>query len=361
MDSRSPDPRSRAGALRLFTVVFWILFGAISGLQIQVSMLSHHHSWALVLGYQVLVWAVWIPCSFAIFALVHRWPVFPVRPPAIAAHLLVSSAFAVAHVAFWVGVELWFRPYDFMNPVAFLPRFSDMMLVQGPLEVVLYALVALAYHAIMVTAREREREQQAAKLEQSLAEARLQAVRLQIQPHFLFNTLNAIGSLIRGGQDAEAIAMLGGLSDLLRYSLDHAGGARVPLETEAAMVERYLGIQRTRFADRLAVEIDVAPDTRRAEVPVLLLQPLVENAVQHGIATSNNGGRVTLRARRYGGILQLELFNTGRLVAGKREGIGLSTTVSRLAQMYGERSHFELREEEGGVMARVAIPWSVAP
>ena len=352
---------TRSARLRLAAAAFWLFFGAVSGLQIQISMLSHHHSWALVIGHQVLVWAVWIPYSVAIGALLQRLPVIPARPPALALHLLVAMALGVAHIALWVGIELWLKPYDFMNPVRFGLRFDSMLLVQVPLEVVLYALVALAHHAEAFYAGEREREQQAAQLEKSLAEARLHALELRIQPHFLFNTLNAISSLVRAGQASQAIAMVSGLSDLLRYSLDHAGGARVTLDAEVAMVERYLDIQRLRFPDRLTVELDVSPEARRAEVPVLLLQPLAENAIQHGIAASSAPGRVTLRARRHGDALLLELFNTGKLGPTKRDGIGVSTTLSRLDQMYGERGNFELVEQEGGVMVRVAIPWSTAP
>ena len=352
---------TRSWHLPLFTTVFWLLFGAISGLQIQISMLSHHHAWQLVVGHQVLVWTVWIAYSFAIGALLRRLPVFPVRFLPLLTHTAIAVVFSVAHIALWVGVELWLRPYDFMNPNAFEPRFSDMLLVQVPLEVVLYALVALVHHALAFTAREREREQRAAQLEKSLTEARLHALKLQIQPHFLFNTLNGIGSLIRVGQAPQALAMLGGLSDLLRYSLDHAGGSRVALDEEVGIVGHYLEIQRQRFSDRLTVELDVASDVRRAEVPVLLLQPLVENAIQHGIATSSAPGRVTLRARRADDVLLLELFNTGRLSMGRREGVGLSATRSRLAQMYGERGRLELLEVDGGVLVCVSIPWSTAP
>jgi len=353
MDSRPP----RRGR---FVVAFWLLFGAISGLQIQLSMLAHHHSWVLVLGYQVLVWAVWIACSHVIAALVRRVPLVPPRPLPILLHLGVALAFATLHAMFWVGVELWLRPYDFMNPVAFLPRFEEIAFVQVPLELVLYALVALAWNADALAARDRERERQAAQLEKSLAEARLHALELQLQPHFLFNTLNGIASLIRAGQQAQAIEMMGGLSDLLRYSLEHAGGTRVTLEAEAGMARRYLDIQRLRFADRLTTELDVAPEARRAQVPVLLLQPLAENAIQHGIAASSASGRVSIHARREGDELRIEVRNTGRLGVARREGVGLSTTISRLAQMYGERARFELLEEPGGVIARVAIPWSVA-
>jgi LytS/YehU family sensor histidine kinase len=165
---------------------------------------------------------------------------------------------------------------------------------------------------------------------------------------------------VRAGQSEQAIAMMGGLSDLLRYSLDRGGGSRVALEEEATMVERYLDIQRLRFADRLEVEIDVTADAARGAVPVLLLQPLAENAIQHGIATSHAPGLVRVRARRDGDDLEIELFNTGRLSPDARHRVGLSTTISRLHHLYGDRGRFELIEREGGVLARVRLPWSPA-
>jgi two-component system LytT family sensor kinase len=348
----------RSPRLRLLTVAFWLLFGAVSGLQIQISMLAHHHSWGMLLGYQVLVWSVWIVYSRAIGALLERVPLAPARPGPIALHLSVALVLAALHAVIWVGIELWLKPYDFMNPRSFSHRFEKMAIWLIPFEILLYGLVALAHHVIAATARERERERRAAQLETSLAEARLHALELQVRPHFLFNTLNGIGSLVRGGQTAEAMGMIGGLSDLLRYSLDHGGGSRVTLEEEATMVERYLDIQRLRFPDRLVVELDLPPETLRAEVPVLLLQPLAENAIQHGIARSNAGGRVTVRARRHDAELWIEVFNTGTLPARVEPGIGLSTTTSRLAQMYGDGARLELLEQSGGVVARVRVPWS---
>ena len=237
----------RAVRSRLLLPGFWVLFGIISGIQIQVSMLSHHHSWVRVLAYQVLVWSLWIPASIVIAALIRRVPLAPPRAGAVLVHLLVAVAFGVAHAALWVALVLWMRPYDFMNPNAFGETFCWIAVSQMPLEILLYGLVALAVHTRAALASARERELRAAQLETSLAEARLHALEVQIQPHFLFNTLNAIGALVRMGKSAEAIGMIGGLSDLLRYALDRAGGTRVPLDEETAMLARYLEIQRLRF------------------------------------------------------------------------------------------------------------------
>jgi hypothetical protein len=344
----------------LLLVGFWTLFGIIAGIQIQISMLSHHHSWPLVLAYQVLVWDLWVGFTLLIVALVRRVPLVPARPGPILFHVAVGLLVGTLHAALWVALVLLMKPYDFMNPTSFPSWFGDVAISQMPLELLLYGLVALAWYARRAFADARERAVRAAQLEQKLAEARLHALELQIQPHFLFNTLNGISALVRGGQKAEAIGMIAGLSDLLRYALDRAGGARVALDEEAAMLARYLEIQRLRFPDRLTSAIEVAPGAGRAAVPVLLLQPLAENAIRHGIAPSEAPGRVTLRAFREGDRLRVEMFNTGRLDPDGVQGIGLATTRARLEELYGAGQSLVLRQENGGVLASLTLPWSEA-
>lgn len=156
----------------------------------------------------------------------------------------------------------------------------------------------------------------------------------------------------------EAVTMIAGLSDLLRYTLDHAGEQRVPLEDEANITRRYLEIQRTRFPDRMTYEIAVAPDALRAAVPTLILQPLAENAIRHGVAQSAAAGRVEIRAFREDDNLRLDVFNTGKLAAGHTLGIGLRNTIARLRHLYGDHQPFGIRQAELGVVASVTIPWS---
>ena len=344
----------------LLTAVCWPLFGAFSGLQIQISMLSHHHSWLAVISYQVLVWSLWIPITLAIGALLRRVPLRRLPPAGLMLHAAAAFAFGIAHVAAWIAAELVLVPYDFMNPTSFLPRFYRVAFFQVPIEMVLYSLVVLAYSVDETSERARENERKAAQLETSLAQARLHALELQTQPHFLFNTLNGIAALVRAGQPKEALTMIGGLSDLLRYALDRAGGGTVPLAEEVKTVERYLEIQSLRFGNRLSFEVRVDPDAARAAVPALLLQPLVENAVRHGLSRSDAPGRIALTAERRGEQVAIEIFNTGRLDGARKNGIGLSNTMARLSQLHGDRARFELAEHDSGVMARVMLPWSEA-
>src|SRR5262245_62012836 len=190
---------SRSARRRLLVVGFWPVFGALAGLQIQISMLSHHHSWWRVISYQVLVWSLWIAITFAIAALLRRVPLRGFRPGAIAIHAVAALAFGFAHVAAWVTTEFVLVPYDVMNPTHYSDRFESIAFFQMPLEILLYGLVVLAFAVDESNERARERERTAAQLETSLAEARLHTLELQTQPHFLFNTLNGIAALVRAG------------------------------------------------------------------------------------------------------------------------------------------------------------------
>ncbi len=193
---------SRSARRRLFVFGVWPLFGILFGFQIQISMLAHHHSWVRILSYQVFVWSLWIAYAFAIRALLRIPGLRRLSAPAVLAHLAVALGFGVTHVVFWVATELVLKPYDFMNPTSFGDRFVQVLTFQLPLEALLYGLVALAWRLDHAAAHALERERRAAQLETSLAKARLTALELQTQPHFLFNTLNGIGALVRGNQNA---------------------------------------------------------------------------------------------------------------------------------------------------------------
>jgi len=346
-----------AARRRLLVFIFWPLFGVFAAFQIQISMLSHHHSWPLMISYQVLVWSLWIGITFAVVRLMRLVPLQPLRPGAFLFHAVAAWVFGFLHVTAWAATEFLLKPYDFMNPVAFKPRLGGLLFFQMPLEFTLYAMVVLVRLVDESAARARDRERKAAQLETSLAQARLHTLELQTQPHFLFNTLNGIGALVRAGENSKALTMISGLSELLRYALDRTGGAHVSLAEEMRTIERYLEIQSLRFPDRLTFGVQLEPQTTRAAVPPLLLQPLVENAVRHGLAVSDEPGRIALTAARQGEEVVIEIFNTGRLDPERRTGIGLANTTARLEQLYGDRARFGLAERDGGVVASVTLPW----
>jgi two-component system LytT family sensor kinase len=192
----------------------------------------------------------------------------------------------------------------------------------------------------------------AARLEAQLSRAQLDALKMQLNPHFLFNTLNSISSLMYTNVDA-ADAMLARLSEFLRLTLDRPAEQEVTLETELDFVRRYLEIERIRFEERLRVTIDVEPGCERSLVPALLLQPLVENAIHHGVARRSEGGEISIDARRDGGTLRLRVYNDAEAGA-MHERVGLANTRARIEALHGWM-HIDTR---AGFRVELSIPWS---
>jgi LytS/YehU family sensor histidine kinase len=228
-----------------------------------------------------------------------------------------------------------------------------------------YLLLVGAAYTFDYYRRLRDREVQAARLDESLAEARLEALKMQIQPHFLFNTLHTISELVHEDPDA-AERMIVRVGDLLRLTVDNAQAHEVTLAQEVEFLEAYLEIQRTRFHDRLRVMVSVGEGTGAALVPNLVLQPLVENAIRHGAASTGGHGRILVKCERRGERLRMEVHDNGRgphpaPPHGARQGVGVRNTRARLEQMYGPGGTLELTHcPIGGTIAAVEIPLSLA-
>ncbi len=240
-----------------------------------------------------------------------------------------------------------------------LPR---IILIESFNGLITYAVIVGFFYSFDYYQKFRERELKAAQLEGRLAQAELQNLKTQLQPHFLFNTLHAISVLMQENVPA-ANRMLVRLSELLRMALDSAGAQEVTLKQEMEFVERYLEIEQTRFQDRLSVKIVVDPATLDARAPSLLLQPLVENAIRHGIARRAGAGLLEIRAQREGDKLKLQVRDNGPGLqtdadSSMVKGVGLSNTRARLDQLYGSAHSFEIgNAEDGGVLVTVTIPF----
>jgi two-component system, LytTR family, sensor kinase len=221
-----------------------------------------------------------------------------------------------------------------------------------------WAILGIIY-AIDYYLKYREHQLKASRLETQLAEAQLQALKMQLHPHFLFNTLHAISALVH--KDVEAAdRMIARLSDLLRITLDSVGVQEISLKQELEFLTRYLEIEQTRFQDRLSVDIDIDPDALDARVPNLILQPLVENAIRHGVATRSAAGRIRVRARRDEHVLRLEVSDDGPGLSNGlvKEGVGLANTRARLEQLYGSAHRLDFTNAEGGgLTVDLAIPF----
>jgi hypothetical protein len=282
-------------------------------------------------------WVVWLLFAPAIVALSRKFPfdgngwriALPVHFAAALFALVVHALIRRS-----LGAVIMWIPSD---------PLSVLLYAQAHINFMTYWAVVGATHIYDYYSRYRERELRAAELERQLTRAQLDALTSQLQPHFLFNTMNSISAFMR--TDAErADRMLARLSELLRATLQHNNAQEITLRQELHFVDQYLEIQQERFADLLTIERDVGQETLDALLPPLILQPIVENAVQHGIAARLNGGRLTIIARRDDDMLEVRVIDSGGEKAQEATtgtGIGLANTQRRLEQLYGQ--DFELR------------------
>ena len=309
-------------------------------------------------------------------------------------HVLGAAAFSLAHLTFVSWLEAGERSVQTGEMLTFGYLFGQLSVHYAASNFIEYWIIVFAHLGWQYYRGYRERERQAAALATELVQARLQALRMQINPHFLFNTLNTISALIHEHPDA-ADRMVVRLSELLRRTLDRGDAQEVPLREELDFLRGYLEIEQMRFPDRLTVTFDIEPKTNELLVPHLILQPLVENALRHGILPREEAGRIEISARLVEGErLELNVRDNGNglpnvllgvppavpssakdngLVGGThgstpgnvtngREGIGLKNVRSRLAQLYGSAQEFTLRNvASGGVEARIRIPCCTIP
>jgi two-component system, LytTR family, sensor kinase len=338
----------------------WTVFGLILATQfyMQSELRGQPMSWANVLRHGLLEAYLWAFATVAIFWLARRFPLERGRMRrSSAAHVAGAIVLALARVA--VMVELS-RQVEWLGERSFSRQFWGSY----SMYLVFYALLLGIAHAVLYHERYRERERAAERLAAGLTEARLQALKMQLQPHFLFNTLNAISALIPA-EARPARRMVARLGDLLRIALEHEETQEVTLREELAFLEPYLEIEQARLEHRLTVVMEIAPEVLDARVPHLVLQPLVENAIRHGIAPRIEPGRVVISATRGADdrFLHLEVRDNGPGVdrdtqAGTRKGVGLANIQSRLEQLYDGEHRFALEDHpEGGVVVRISLPF----
>jgi two-component system, LytTR family, sensor kinase len=338
----------------------WTVFGLVLANQayMQANLGGRQVTWPPVLRFGLLEGFLWAVPTLAIFWLARRFPLERGRlARGVAVHLVAAVVLSLARAGFLVLLSRnvgWLRAREF----------SPVFWGSSSTHVLFYVLVLGIAHTALYYSRYRERERAAEQLARGLTEARLQALKMQLQPHFLFNTLNAISALIPD-EAKPARRMLARLGDLLRITLEHEETQEVTLREELAFLEPYLEIEQARLGDRLTVVMKIAPETLDARVPHLILQPLVENAVRHGIAARIAPGKVEISARRGPDdrFLHLEVRDDGRGVdrdneVRTRRGVGLTNIRSRLEQLYDGEQRFELENHaEGGVLVSIMLPF----
>jgi len=281
---------------------------------------------------------------------------------AILVHVPSVVIFSLTHILTMSGVQWWvWRAQGKSFP--WWAEAQKSALLNFDWEMMTYWTIVGLSHAVLYYRESRDRAVRTAQLETRLVEAQLKALQQQLHPHFLFNTLHAISALMH--RDVEAAdRTLTRLSDLLRLTLEHIGQPEIPLQSELDFLAKYLQIEQTRFADRLVVRFDVQPETLDTMVPNLILQPLVENAIKHGVAKKSGPGHIDISARREGDKLRMEVRDDGvglseDALTALQKGIGVSTTRARLQHLFGADYRFEFHRQSSGLSIIVSIPWKV--
>lgn len=354
--------------LTLYAFVAAVVLGSLETMRAVIAGRSapNDFGWSEALLTNMPWWVLWAVLAPAVFRLSRALPLRADRwwIPA-AGHLAASLVLSVVHLslsalAVWVAVS-----HEFQSLGTQVERLITGYIVG---DVVTYWAILAAFLTYDSRRRLREAERErrevelrAARLEASMTEARLDALRMELNPHFLFNTLNTVSALTRRGDSETAARTLSRLADLLRLTLDDELEHEVTLEEEAGLLERYLEIERVRFGDRLTIDVWIDPAVRAALVPSLILQPLVENAIRHGVATVRGPVRVEIQAIARGERLEVRIRDTGRGFerpgSVPREGIGLGNTRNRLAALYGEEAELELSSPaSGGAEVRLRLP-----
>ena len=364
VDRQAPSSFSRH---RWFPVLYWMswtLVGlAFAGQHyLKAASFGEGVSWTVALQGALADWYVFGLLAIPAFRLARRFNLggdqWRLR---LALHGVGGAVFSLVWILVRAGVGEWLFPgHRSEKPLHDLIRY--VLVATFFFNMLVYWVVVTVAHVVAYSESLRERETRLVELEGRLSSARLMALQMQLNPHFLFNALNGIGTLMFRDVDA-ADAMLVRLAELLRQALDRSGRQVVSLREEMTFLDRYLTLEQMRFGDRLTVTRDLAPEVLDAQVPNLILQPLVENAIKHGVEPLLDSGRIVIRASEPApGRLRLEVQDNGPGLnpdRGPGSGVGTSNTVARLNQLYGARASFRLEAiDGGGVLAVVEMPLS---
>jgi signal transduction histidine kinase len=342
--------------------VFWsagAVFEATQSVFILHALGKHGGEWLLFVT-EVAAWLPWALATPFVIKLARRHPMIP-APTArgIAAHLLALFAITVTAETWSAAVQMLFNPWTHRQAPEFLDTLSATLVFHGLICVFAYTLILAITYLVDSRDKVARKVTETAQLNAELSKAQLAALSRQMEPHFMFNTLNSIAGLVRDGRKAAAVNMIVGLSEILRRaSQDHK--PEVTLAEEAEYLQRYIDIQKVRFGERLGYSVDIPEALMDTPVPSLLLQPLVENAIKHGLAERVVGGEIRVAAVRKDAALLLSVYNDGSGFAAdwesKSAGVGLANLRRRLQIMHGDAADLLVRNVEGGVEVVVTLP-----
>jgi two-component system LytT family sensor kinase len=348
----------------LWIASIWLgiaLFSSVQNL-LMMRVEGMAHAWTRLFITLLLSWLVWVAATPFVLRLGRLYPL-RMRPDSTwLIHIGVCSVLGLAS-SVW---EAWLE-YA-LNPLLKVPdagSFKSLWLETMYSEALLYLSLYAAMLAISYILDSRERlirhQIETARLNEQFSKAQLDALRRQIEPHFLFNALHAISGLVREKRSEDAVTMISGLSDFLRKVVDVSDRQVVPLREEMQFLQKYLDIQKVRFADRLQLNVDVPDELLASPVPSLILQPIVENAIKHGIAKEARGGWIRVTAFRSNGFLSFRVYNDGAKLAtgweSVRSGVGIANLRNRLRMMYGDDFEFSLTNQPAGVEVLMSVPF----
>ena len=346
----------------------WLGFGLLDAIETVLVMHSEgmHHAWLILFVTVLVAWLPWAMATPLLLRLGHTFPITELRRGETwLVHMSALLVTGLLYCAWTAWLEVLFNPYLESPLPPFLPHLL-YKLDDGLLSsLILYVAILAVGYVLESKERLASQRMDTARLNEQLSKAQLSALRRQIEPHFLFNTLNSVSALVRQGRNDAAVNMITGLGDLLRRVLQESTQQHSPLGEELDFARKYLNIQKKRFEDRLQIEVDIPGELHAAQVPSLLLQPMIENAVLHGIAKRAQGGTIRIAASRSDGRLMLSIGNDGPSLPADWEiassGIGIANVRTRLQSMYGEASDLSVRNRHaGGVEVSISLPFVVA-
>jgi signal transduction histidine kinase len=359
------DPRHRIllGAGTIMVSISAILAVATAMECHRVGVQLHQEtSWTAELIYGAVLWLWWAVVAYVLWQAGRRWSGV-LRLSAASVGAQVAIAVGVASIHMWLmGIMSWSTALVWgVDGPARYQAWQFFQIQRIGLDIVVYGLIWLACSAIHMQIVAQRSSMDALALKQQLTAAQLGALQMQMEPHFLLNTLNAITTLVDLGRYDEAKETLSRLNGMLQSTLERRAPIRVPLERELRLVEDYLAIERVRFADRLTVDFEVDPAALDGLVPCFLLQPIVENSIRHGIAQREEEGRIEAHVECRDHQLYMRVRDNGPGLGGKRHpgyGIGLRNTEERLRHFYQGAYAFSIREpEDGGFEVSITIPY----
>jgi two-component system, LytTR family, sensor kinase len=316
--------------------------------------IGRQHAW-LIFETELACWLPWALATPLVIALARRYDI--IRRATVQSTTVHIAAFAIISLvaeAWFAVLQVLFNPWDYPQQPTFADTWRTSFLFQILTYVIVYALILTVTYVMDARQSIARQMTESARLSEQLSKSQLAALRQQIEPHFMFNTLHSITGLVRDQRNDAAVSMIVGLSEFLRRALEDSHRSQVTLAEEVEYLQRYLDIQKVRFGERLQVRMDIPPELLRAQVPNLLLQPLVENAIKHGIAKRAAGGTVRIKGVRHDGGLCLSIYNDGPDSPtdwqGTRTGVGISNLRSRLQILHGEESELKLKHADAGAV-----------